>query len=335
MKRLCKCLLAMLLLAAITLPMGGCSFSDLLGSSSDHTTGQQGSQGSGQTNNQGSGDEPAEKKPDYSMYSPLLQEVLSDPEYDELYRRYESGEIKEGSTGDLGLNLFEAIPYDFLENKHEDVEEIKSGTFAVVADLYVLENNKSYIYSKLDIYKADNEKTYIHQYLLQYQITEQEIEDFTMLYKGDYFQGPIMFQRLASKQTPKVISEFAITEKAYEKVLNVCNSTGQYATLAKLLNHDKISNFTLTSLDYGMVWDENSFDITFKLINEGNSRGSVSTRTLYKVSSSLVYSTSRVSYDDGILDLESFSGINSTILDSTPITYFRLNHAFKNFKERW
>lgn len=332
MKRLCKCLLAMLLLAAITLPMGGCSFSDLFGSSSDHTTGQQGSQGSGQTNNQGSGDEPAEKKPDYSMYSPLLQEVLSDPEYDELYRRYESGEIKEGSTGDLGVNLFEAIPYDFLENKHEDVEEIKSGTFVVAADLYVLENNKSYIYSKLDIYKADNEKTYIHQYLLQYQITEQEIEDFTMLYKGKYFQGPIMFQHLASKQTPKVISEFAITEKAYKKIIGNCNNKKTY--LSEAINSDNIDCANIMSMKPITLWHEPAFIIQFWLFSAG-SYNSVSARTLYEVDIQTVVSSCKLTVNNNIYDLEDLFALDPVLNSSTPITYFQLYHSFKNFKERW
>lgn len=282
-------------------------------------------------NDQGSTDKPT--APDYSMYSPLLQEVLINPAYDELYRKYEKGEISEGSTGDLGLNIFEAIPFNFLEENGEDVEGIKNGSVATSADLYSVNNDTSHIYSKLDItYILEDGEYYINQYLLKYRITEQELKDLKMLYSGRFYQGPIMFQCLAAKQQPEVISEFSITENGYKKIINVCNSTGQYATLAKLLNHDKISNFTLTSLNYGTIRDEDSYDITFNLINEGNSNGTVSQKILYKGSTSLVWSTSKMTYSNGILNLESFSGINSKILSSTPITYFQLNHAFRDFK---
>ena len=281
-------------------------------------------------NNQGSTEPSA---PDYSMYSPLLQEVLNDPQWDALYRRYKSNELYESSQHfDVGTNLLEAVPYKYLESEGEDIDGIKNGAVAVGSYLYFLENDKNNIYDKVNvIYKVPNGENYINQYLLKYRITEQELKDLTMLYSGDYYQGPIMFQCLAAKQQPEVIAEFSITENAYEKVLSVCNSTSQYATLSKLLDHDKISSFTLTSLDYGIVWDETSYDINFNLINEGDFNGSVSQKTLYKVSSSLIYSTSKVSYINGLLDLEWFSGINSTILSSTPITYFHLSHSFKDF----
>lgn len=332
MKRLCKCLLAMLLLAAITLPMGGCSFSDLFGSSSDHTTGQQGSQGSGQTNSQGSGDEPAEKKPDYSMYSPLLQEVLSDPEYDELYRRYERGEIREYGGGfDGGVNLLEAIPYGYLTSKGEDIEGIQNGTVGVTADLYTTENDKNHIYNRLEvIYVKNNDECYINLYLLKYETTEQEIEDFTMLYKGDYFQGPIMFQHLASKQTPKMISEFAITEKAYEGLLGSLNKN----EVVKQNFGNTVSNYIVTYFTNNAE-DARDYDLCVKLIS-ANSYNSVSNGCIADMSAKVDH-WAKPTYSNGIINWTSIHQryIDEQIEPSTPITYFQLYHSFKNFKERW
>ena len=96
-------------------------------------------------NNQGSTDKPT--APDYSMYSPLLQEVLNDPQWDALYSKYESGEIYQTSNHyDTGTNLLEAIPYDYLGNKDEDVRAIKNGAVLVNADLFTIENEKNSIF---------------------------------------------------------------------------------------------------------------------------------------------------------------------------------------------
>ncbi len=278
-------------------------------------------------NNQGSTKPSA---PDYSMYSPLLQEVLNDPQRDALYRRYESGELGEVSNKfDWGFNLMEAIPYNYIASKDEEIAEIKNGTVGVDADLYIMENDESHIYSILDIvYKVNNGENYINQYLLKYRITEQELKDLTMLYSGDYYQGPIMFQCLAAKQQPEVIAEFSITEKAYESLLASLNKN-------QIVNEtfgNVVSNFIITFF-FKNVDDERDYDLHIKLFYL-NTKQSVSNGNIADMSLKVDH-WAKPTYLNGVINWSSIHNlyIDEQVGSSTPITYFHLSHSFKNFKE--
>ena len=291
------------------------------------------------TDSQGStntpqGGQTTPKEPDYSKYSPLLQEVLNDSYYDDLWRRYESNELYEANNHyDPGTNLLEAIPYDFLTGKDEDIEGIKNGSVWVNSNLYTIQNEeKDYIYDRIQItYEVKDGENYMHQYLLQYQIAEQELKDLEMLYSGECFQGPVMFQRLASKQTPKVIAEFAITEKGNKNIIANCNN--KYSFIAKTLNYNKIASGTVLSLTPITYRDKEGYDISLYLFRETN-YDPISSCVLYQVNAKMVERESRVTFNDGIMDLADLNALEPVLISSTPITYFHLDFAFKNFKKR-
>ena len=286
-----------------------------------------GGNGNGNTTNP-NGNQTQQGNTNYSQYSKLLQDVLNNPEYDELYRQYESGEIGEsGTTLDSGVNIMEAIPYDFLTNKGEDIEGIKSGSVAVAADLYVMDNDKSNIYSKLEIiYRMTDGEKYINQYLLKYKIKEDELKDFTMLYEGGYYQGPIMFQYLASQREPEVVAEFSIyddTNKSFIKTLN------SLYVIPELLGN-KVSSFVVTGLEPNDQ-QEGFYHMYLNAISEDSSNSHVAKRTIAPIYLSLT-SGCRVEYGNGILHCDHTNLINFQTTTCNTITYFQLNHAFKNFK---
>ncbi len=273
------------------------------------------------------------KEPDYSKYSPLLQEVLNDPEYDELYRMYKSNELYEASSHvDIGTNLLEAISYDFLASKNEDIDGIKKGAVSVGANLYIVENENFYIYSKLNVgYGVENGENYIHQYLLQYKITEQELKDLTMLYNGRYFQGPVMFQHLASKQTPKVIEEFSIEEKTYIGLLSCLNNQ---KSIRDSVGLSSVSSFIVKELETEPINDQLNYYLTIDMISDTVSNLSVTQRELKTATIKIRYIT-RADFSNNIFSMNTYNIFKITEnSDSTPITYFQLDHAFKNFKDR-
>lgn len=291
-------------------------------------------QGNNQGNQQGGnqqGGSTEKPEPDYSKYSQLLRDVLTDPEYDELYKRYESGDIKEGTTGDLGLNLFEAIPYDYLANKGEDVESIKNGKVAVSADLYTLNNDNSHLYNKLNItHFLNNGENYINQYLLKYKISEQELKDLTMLYNGKYYQGPVMFQKLSSTREPIQAIEFSLTEKANKNLISGANN--KKTAISILTNYDQIGSVNIMSMTPTTLWGEDCFETTFLLFGSANNTDAVSKRNLYEITAQQSIATAKISFNNNILDLDNINAMYPNLISSTPITYFQLNHAFKNAK---
>ena len=303
----------------------------------------QGNNNNNQGNNQGStntpqGGQTTPKEPDYSKYSPLLQEVLNGSYYDDLWRRYESNKWHEFSTPyDPEYNLLEAIPYDYLASKDEDIIGIKNDDVWVNSDLYTIQNEeKDYIYDRIQItYEVKDGENYMHQYLLQYQITKQELKDLEMLYWDRYFQGPVMFQRLASKQTPKVIAEFAITEKGNKNIIASCNNKNKY--IAEIINYNRIASANIMTMSPITLWNELAYNIKFWLFSAAGKAyngWAVTSRELYEVDTQTVASTCRLTVDNNIYDLEDLFALNPVLISSTPITYFELGHAFKNFKDR-
>lgn len=324
--RLAQKIAALCLAGAVTLPLALS-----LGACGRNGTGNTANpDGSDQTQQGNTGNQNQQQKPDYSQYSKLLQDILNNPEYDELYRQYESGEIGESAIGlDGGVNLLEAIPYDFLTNKGEDIESIKIGSVGVNADLYVMDNDKTHIYNKLEIlYEVTGGEGYINQYLLKYKIKEDELKDFTMLYEGGYYQGPIMFQYLASQREPEVVAEFSIYEDTYKSFIKTLNSL---YVIPSLLGN-KVDSFVVTGLEPNAdKEDYYDYDLYLNAISEDSSNSHVAKRTIAPIYLSLT-SGCRVEYGNGVLHCDHTNLINFQTTTCNTITYFQLYHAFKNFK---
>ena len=287
-----------------------------------------GGNGNGNTTNPNGSNQTQHGTTNYSQYSKLLQEVLNNPEYDELFRQYESGEIGESAIGlDGGVNLLEAIPYDFLTSKGEDIEGIKNGSVGVNADLYVMDNDKTHIYNKLEIlYEVTGGDGYINQYLLKYKIIEDELKDFTMLYEGGYYQGPIMFQYLASQRDPEVVAEFSIYEDTYKSFIKSLNGSDKISSLFK----NKIEGFSVTGFKPNAD-NEDLYDLYLNVISESYKNGHVSQKEIAPIYLRLT-SSCVIDYSSQILHCKYTGFFSSELSPASTITYFQLYHAFKNFK---
>ena len=125
---------------------------------------------------------------EYSEYSVLLQNVMSDAEYNDLIARAQK-DNKFYSSAE-----FDAHPYAFLEKEGFDIAKIKNGSIPCHTMTYVLdeEPNNLYIYTRVE--KTDA----YYLYLLRYTLTEKEMDDYNML---NYTGGTRVMSRHSSSTT--------------------------------------------------------------------------------------------------------------------------------------
>ena len=151
---------------------------------------------------------------DMSQYSQLLQNVLNNEYYDSLLIRTEiSGEYDLYETGD-----FKPHPYAFLEDEGFDVESIKNGELDAYTMSYVLdeEPNNLYLYTRV----ADKTNTYYNTYLLKYELTDQEMDDYQLMHAANdgnaryFLQSVFMNNEISKIKTPEIIQNLKITFEA-------------------------------------------------------------------------------------------------------------------------
>ena len=174
---------------------------------------------------------------------------------------------------------------------------------------------------------TDGEK-YINQYLLKYKIKEDELKDFTMLYEGGYYQGPIMFQYLASQREPEVVAEFSIYEDTYKSFIKSLNGSDKISSLFK----NKIEGFSVTGFKPNAD-KEDYYDLYLNVISESYKNGHVSQKEIAPIYLRLT-SSCGADYSNQILHCDFTAFFSSEVTQASPITYFQLNHAFKNFKTK-
>lgn len=143
-------------------------------------------------------------------YSQILQTVLTDPTY------------KQMATSMLGVvdyvNKYRGFPFTFLARQGHDVAALKKDELNSTLYHYTLDNNSSTLYYNVSVENKSSTSNYYTQYILSYNLTEQELEDFTMLYSGNYVQERLFLQELDKQKTANVISCVNIEKTSYEKL---------------------------------------------------------------------------------------------------------------------
>ncbi len=205
--------------------------------------------------------------PDYSKYSQILQNVLTDPYYDNLEFIHEIDGYKAHSN-----NLkYAAIPYGFLEDEGFDISKFKDKKLSCISRVYTI-NNDLFIelQAEIDPGKAvfEEVKTYFANYHLKYTLTEQEMKEILALYKHmytghfektTYLQAPLFVQELSYLKTPEILSKAYITRKALLATQDYCNRkqmpTNTNANLLTYLGskevEDQIYNLSFLLHGYG------------------------------------------------------------------------------------
>ena len=140
-----------------------------------------GTQAPGNNNGGNSGSQ----TPDYSKYSQILQNVLTDDYYTSIASI-------ENSDTDYGKKRWSynhpkalSIPYGFLEDEGLDIESIKSKYLPVKSCIYLIENDL-YIEVLAGIKSTTkfitDENIYYANYLLKYNLTNQELKEIKTLF---------------------------------------------------------------------------------------------------------------------------------------------------------
>ncbi len=162
--------------------------------------------------------------PDYSEYSPLLQDVLKSDYYNGLIAKFEAGQLDHGSLK-AGFNVLHSIPFHFLKNAGEDVEEIINNNIQVGWNTFVKSKNKNELYSYSFILKnQSSDDAYRTMYLLKYHITDEEYNDYFMLSHGKYYQASFFFQEIDKTREAELVTKFNIDEEDYEELIQRINN---------------------------------------------------------------------------------------------------------------
>lgn len=270
-------------------------------------------------------DEPS-KEPDYSMYSPTLQTVLKSEYYNSLI---ENGNQQE-YTFDTGYNLVEAIPYNFLEQKGENLQLIKDGRAGAHALLYTFDNEENNLYSRVEL-TYDNEGTndVLKQYLIKYDLSEypQEFAELKMLYQGQYAQANFLFQEIDKQIDPsnvELISEFGIYKNAYNSLLGRFNSS---SNIAPLFETGLVHSFIITNCEH--TEDDCNF-ISVNLISGLNNSDTISARQ-FATAVIRINPQSKTTFENGIMNCKQISMYTMETAPAKPITCYYQIPTAKSF----
>lgn len=181
-----------------------------------------GNQGNGNQN--GGNQNGSSQTPDYSKYSQVLQNVLTDNYYYSLISNAESHDY------DFAYNnqKYQPIPYGFLEDQGFDIDKYKSHQLKCTSELYSI-NNDLYVELKAEIQASTN---YMANYVLKYSLTEKEMDElgklFSSLYystfeDATYYQAPFFVQELSYLKEPEIKSVGYITDASNKNFEEFCD----------------------------------------------------------------------------------------------------------------
>lgn len=193
----------------------------------------------------------------YSEYSKILQTVMTDSYYTNLVdvaeTKYNQGDKYYAKNN----NTYMQIPYGFLKQQGYNIDAIKNNQLECISDVYT-RGNDLYIELKVE-HKSSID--YFANYLIKYTLTNQELEDLTLLNSATsrpYYQAPQFIQELSYQKNAELLS-VQYWEKQYQQL-------SEQQILNYILNSGKVNasgfekSVTLTSIlvDYRQDEDKDS-----------------------------------------------------------------------------
>ena len=170
-----------------------------------------------QNNNQNNNEQNNQQNQiDWSKHSQLLEDLCKNKEYDILIAQ--AKQIPNFVNSNIGY--FEPHPYAFLEDEGFDVEAIKKDEIEAYTFSYVLDDEPNNLYMNTRVLQ-DN--SYWVSYLLKYELTDEEMDDYHMLHKGnsaDYFiQSVFMHNEIAKTRDPIYVDKTMISVELYDRLV--------------------------------------------------------------------------------------------------------------------
>ena len=185
-------LVSLILAFAIMLTLSSCNISDIL-DTPDDDQGDLGDEGNDNSNNNNGGNE---EGVDLSQYSELLQGLLTNPEYDRLIERMELGE-----DGLAESPIMQPHPYAFLEDQGIDTSKIINGELGCYKMSYVIKNEPNNLY----MYTRIKHSNYYQNFLVKYELTEDEMKDYHLLCSDIYIQNKFINNEISRTKDATII----------------------------------------------------------------------------------------------------------------------------------
>ena len=157
------------------------------------------------------------------QYSELLQNVLTNEYYNYLIDSARGGNYDLYTSG-----KFQPHPYAFLEDEGFDIEAIENKQLDCYTMSYVLDEEPNNLY----MYTRVNDGSVVHNYLLKYELTDQEMKDYDMTHNAPtgatnyYVQAVFMNNEISEMKTPTIVGTSKMTLKAFEGMTETM--TGRY-----------------------------------------------------------------------------------------------------------
>ena len=261
--------------------------------------------------------------PDYSKYSQILQNVLTDFYYYELISLNNS--YYETTKENLYWQnaKYNAIPYGFLEEEGFDINKIKKNEVESYSDMFLDGNNliiELKIENKVGYEFSEGVSSYFTNYILKYELTDQEIKEikalFTQLTSGEketYFQSAFFVQELSYLKTPTVVSKAYATEKGLQTFEKHSDKENYFET-----NSIEATYMGVENLYGGDIYFANTFQIHPTMVSRYDK--SQGTMTVAQIT---VYSTG-----SGCASFDGLKIYNS----SKPDAHFTNDEYLQNFE---
>ena len=161
--------------------------------------------------------EPSEPSAPTASHSDLLYGILANS----YYRKIVS-DLRESAGAADHSQLYDPIPYGFLEDRGHDISGIKNDTLQADSVAYTKEGEPNHLYIATRAETAA-EFPYYTCYTLRYTLSDLEMSDFKLVHDGNensmHIEAPLFIQELSYQKTPTVLSEASIVVTTYENIL--------------------------------------------------------------------------------------------------------------------
>lgn len=168
------------------------------------------------TNNSQTDQNNHENSENYKDYSKLLQNVISNTDYQNIISNH-----KNGNLSDAELTR-QSHPYAFLETKGHDVSKIKSGELQCYTNAYYFQNSLNDLYMMV----AVEDSNCFTNYLLKYTLSDTEMREYIDMYNiatstgSGHFAYQLFFMndQISKDKEVSIQSEAKISKKAYNDI---------------------------------------------------------------------------------------------------------------------
>ena len=172
--------------------------------------------------------EPSEPSAPTASHSDLLYGILANS----YYRKIVS-DLRESAGAADHSQLYDPIPYGFLEDRGHDISGIKNDTLQADSVAYTKEGEPNHLYIATRAETAA-EFPYYTCYTLRYTLSDLEMSDFKLVHDGNensmHIEAPLFIQELSYQKTPTVLSEASATVFALDELVKRINNSDALST---------------------------------------------------------------------------------------------------------